>query len=229
MAAKISQYSRLSDCAYVDRHLIVFSGQAESGKSCLCLDTVTYGLLQKDPIWKKVIILSPTGRLQDTWNGFSDVYTDPEAYSNIIKQVLDYQEANIQDSHKVLIIMDDIMGSISKEESAKLRNLIIKLATAGRHYKICLWLLTQSLKNPLIANVDVRNNLRTLVSTVVTSTSKDELIKLVGSKDAVEHAFRERYRFIVYDNCADSIRADSRISYVRIDPNRTPRLTLKYY
>lgn len=230
MAAKISQYSKLSDCAPIERHLILFLGQSESGKSTLCKSAVVDGLLRPDPLWVKVIILSPTAKMQDTWAGFSDIYTDPNKYANIVQQVIDEQEERVKlkVAHPVLIIIDDIIGGIERDESAKLGRLIIKLASTGRHYKICLWMLTQNFKNSLISNVDVRNNMRVLVSTVVSSTSKDELVKIIGSKDAVEHAFKEAYRFIVFDNTADSVRAGNRISFVKINPREVKPIALKY-
>jgi len=228
MATKISQYASLDECAPIDRHLIIINGNSEGGKSLLCLDAIARGLHRPEPLWVKVVILSPTARLGTTWNGFSDVYTDPKTYSNIIQQILDHQEANISAACSVLIVMDDILGSVDREQQSKLTSLITKLATAGRHYKICLWLCTQSLKNRIIGNPDVRNNSRCIISCKTGSTSEEELIKMVGSREAVEGAFKEAYRFIVYDNTADSSRAAERISYVKIDPRKTPKLTLKY-
>ena len=232
----VTAYSTLSRCGDLTKHLVLFAGQAEAGKSCLVRDTIIRGLLDPSgPLWHKVIILSPTCKLQDTFRFLpdEDLFDRPETYANIIEQVQEAQKTRPEAMRrKVLIVIDDVIGSLRPKEGAALRQTVINLATSGRWYDVCCWILTQQLKDPLTSNTAVRNNLRLLCSAIVSGSSKDELIKLIGgdqkAKAQVEEAFKEPYRFICYDAAGDSIRSSDRVSYCKVDLRATPKLIVRY-
>lgn len=234
MAGKptIKSFMTLVECGDISRHFILFGGQAEAGKSTICRDSIIRGLMAMGgPIWHKVVILSPSCKMQDTWSFLpqEDLFDNPMLYCDIIEQIVASQkERDPTMRRKVLIVIDDVIGSLKPKDATALRTSLINLATSGRWFDVCCWVLTQQLKDPLTSNTAIRNNVRLLVCAMVTSTSKDELVKMVGSKDAVDEAFKEPYRFVTYDYTGDSTRAAHRLSYCKIDMKLTPKLTVRY-
>ena len=121
-------------------HTAIFSGPTRCGKTKRVLD-----LIQNEykHYFENIVVLCPTIPLNDTYiecSFLKDDYLfmiDPEG--NLFDWIEKFSK--LFTGKETLFIIDNM---ISDKKLNKRRQLLLKLATSGRHRKHSLWLLTQS-------------------------------------------------------------------------------------
>ena len=91
-----------------------------------------------------MVIICPTLRYNSTYKSRSWVWNDPDVILIELGNDLYYlieKISNLLTGDKTLFLTDDI---IADETRDKRRQLLLELATSGRHRGHSLWLLTQS-------------------------------------------------------------------------------------
>jgi len=125
---------------------IVLAGKRRSGKGVLTRDLVKNVISRKKI--RNAYLFSPTSNIaQNPMNFVPEDNRYLELDLEVIDQIMKKQEALIKDdpkgNHAILIIIDDIVGSINNKQ----KNVLNQLFILGRHLQIYLLYCVQSVKN----------------------------------------------------------------------------------
>lgn len=210
-------------------------GGTGSGKTQFLIDLLHRGMLMEGgPKWAKVIILSPTAKLQRVYSAFPerDVHTEPEEFGEVLDFIFQHQKA--QEVHQpICVILDDVVGTMRGKRDELFIDKFTQLVTGGRHLQIFVLVLTQYIKDRVFASTTVRGNLNFIAAPNIDGANREEFLKLMGIKGdggdrIVDTAWQENYRFVVVDKSPNSKNPTKRISFVKINPALTPRLSIRY-
>jgi len=125
---------------------IVLAGKRRSGKGVLTRDLVKNVISRKKI--RNAYLFSPTANIaQNPMNFVPEDNRYLELDLEVIDGIMKKQEALIKDdikgNHAILIIIDDIVGSINNKQ----KNVLNQLFILGRHLQIYLLYCVQSVKN----------------------------------------------------------------------------------
>ena len=125
---------------------IVLAGKRRSGKGVLTRDLVK-NVISRRKI-RNAYLFSPTANIaQNPMNFIPEDNRYLELDLEVIETIMKKQEELIKDdpkgNHSILILIDDIVGSINNKQKAALNKIFI----LGRHLQIYLIYCVQSIKN----------------------------------------------------------------------------------
>lgn len=192
----------------VKRHpVFVNLGRRRVGKSVLTRDQVyNYHIkIQKTPF---IMLVSPTGVFNNDYDYLEPKYKFEAFTESLLEGLLMRQKRLIETDPKgdfdTLLILDDVVKSGNKKQI----DLLSKLLTLSRHYRISIILNIQYLKSSEFSptmrdNVDYmfifrQNNLENQKSIVEQWLSLNKENKLAGYK--LVESIPKQYRIMVIDN-----------------------------
>lgn len=125
---------------------IVLAGKRRSGKGVLTRDLVK-NVLSRRKI-RNAYLFSPTANIaQNPMNFIPEDNRYLELDLEVIETIMKKQEELIKDdpkgNHSILVLVDDVVGSINNKQKAALNKIFI----LGRHLQIYLIYCVQSIKN----------------------------------------------------------------------------------
>ena len=111
-----------------------FVSRRNSGKSHLAR-FLLYNLLKKDMV-DEVFIFSQTEYISKSFDCLPKDHVFNGWMPSVVERIMKAQEAQVikkgrEDSHRVLLILDDVIGSLSPFDQT-----IAKLYTLGRHFNM---------------------------------------------------------------------------------------------
>ena len=121
-------------------HLCLFLARRNSGKSYLMRHLLH--VLAKGKKFKWVLVVSPT-KFTSEWSdvvGDDNVLDtfDPEQIATLFDRQAALREDNVDNPG--LLILDDCLGACNLQS-----DLFTRMASAGRHYRVSIWLAAQHL------------------------------------------------------------------------------------
>lgn len=121
--------------------LCTFYASSGSGKTYYLKELLFHAMVRKD--FKKIYIISPTAALPTS--GWSEIADPPflmeEVCMEKIEKLILLNKAITEKGihHPILIILDDILGSIQDFNN----NIFTSIATRLRHYNVSIWITSQ--------------------------------------------------------------------------------------
>ncbi len=234
---KVSQCTDLTHLPIYNR-LILVTGQTDSGKTTLVYDTISRMMRASPPAFAKIVVLSPTGRLQSKFWGtlpVQDVMTDPEEYSGFLEWLINFQEQIPEAVRQhILLIVDDCVGVLEGKQAVSFKRTMKQMATSGRHVNISIIVLTQDIKDSLISNPTIRVQASCIVSSIIGNTHREELEGMLGFENKkiarmmTTQAWEEPYRFICYDQSTKGGGDVPRHSFVKCNIDTIQKFGIKY-
>lgn len=236
MAAARSSIPNLPDLSHLTPDfpcVTILCGKTGSGKSNLAMDYIARGLLRPaGPAWVKVIVMSPTAGFQTGWKGWPacDVYEEPNEFAGVVMDVIARQKAE-QVAMPVLLVFDDVVGCGVGDKA--FRAAFSRLITAGRPAKISTLIITQTLTDPVFSNPLVRTQGSYLICGNISGADKVRFGSWVNddkdtANEILTRCWSEPYRFCVINEHPERKVDQPRLSFVKIDPRKVPRVTIKY-
>lgn len=181
--------------------LLIVGGNTSCGKSVFVKYLIQKNMLKKNPTWDKIILLSPTCKMQDTYNFLPREWMkDKFDLDEEIELLLSEQEHPKYRQRRVLLIIDDIISMVSNSKPLE------RLAVSGRHFNITTMILAQHLKS--VITPVIRSNCAYLICGKINDSSKQSLVENISypgwrkadKEEFVSNAFRIPFNFIVVNN-----------------------------
>ncbi len=238
--------SQLSDLSSIKTDKPFFGlvmGKTGSGKTQLVVDFISKKMLNpKGPTWAKILLLSPTAKLQNTWNCINpkDIITDAKEFAVVMDGLLKYQAARKEKSESlclpVLLILDDVMGRIKRGKmSQEFSDVFCEYTISARHYNISFMCLVQSHCDRIFSTPELKNNATwKLIGDLEDRNGRDYAVSVTYPQDAseggriVDACWSEPYRFILVDRTPERSKDTPPFSFVKCNPKLTPKLKIVY-
>ena len=194
-----------------------------SGKSVLVRDILYKEFLRRRKI-KNLIIVSPTLHNQD-YAFVDNQYKFIDFDQNFINDILERQQELIstdpKGEHDLVMVLDDIV----KSTDMKTRDILSRLYTLSRHYRLFIILVSQSMRHELTPIIKFNSDLVILFKTKnldnkidirdhwLGFSDKDDRDRALGLIDKIAQG----YRAMVIDCTSHSNKPEEIITWVKVD------------
>ena len=202
---------------------ITIIASRRSGKSVLTRDILYHELIKKRKI-KNIVIVSPT-TMNGDYSFLADKYKFTEFNEHFLNAILDNQESLIREDpdgdHDLVMILDDIVKSTSQ----KTRDILSRLYTLSRHYRLYVILVSQSLKHETTPVIKMNSDLVVIFKTKNMNNKQEIMEHWLGfsSKEDRDKGIRvideiaQGYRSMIINNTVHSNDIQDIVSYHEVD------------
>lgn len=213
----------------------ILVGKSKSGKTALLMDIINRAQLRAGgPVWHKVIIFSRSAKFQMNYFGGipeRDIISDPDEFGPALVDIKERQ-TGMEVIKPVLVVFDDVIGCFKGGKDNGFGRAFSEYVTSSRHFGVNVFILTQYLLDRSFNSPEVRGNISWMVCFQIEDTSRDKFVQLMGVKKSdgegvCRAAWSEPYRAVCVDKSA-SVSDSDRISFIKIDMSKTPKLTIRY-
>jgi len=194
-----------------------------SGKSVFTRDLLYHEFLKRRKI-KNIFVVSPTLHNGD-YKFLDDRYKYTEFNEEFLDKILKRQEQLIvsdpKGDHDAVIVLDDIV----KSTDMKTKDILSRLFTLSRHYRLYIILISQSLRHELTPIMKFNSDIVVIFRTRNLENKKEIADLWLGfsEKDQRDNAFRlidevaQGYRALVINNTIHSDEPNDIVFHKTVD------------
>lgn len=206
---------------------ITIIASRRSGKSVLTRDILYKEFIKKRKI-KNIVVVSPTMHNGD-FSFLDDKYKFVDFNETFLNTILDRQEELIkndpQGQHDTVIILDDIIKSCS----TKTKDILSRLYTLSRHYRLYVMLVSQSLKHECSPVIKMNSDLVVIFKTKNLNNKQEIMEHWLGFSDKEDRntgiqiidTLAQGYRAMVINNTVHSNNIGDIVSYYQVDVKKS--------
>lgn len=192
-----------------ESNLTLIISNSAGGKTTVVMEIIQDCMRRPHPIYKKVILLSPTHELSRSYDCLPNEWKfENFEFEGFIKRLfeiqkkkLDIELGEIPPSERILLILDDCLGIINGYS-----RMLTTLAAQGRHYKISTIILSQHTSG--LCNPILRSNSMYILLGRMNDVNRQKVVDVLSSmgpkQQAIEYVNKvfdqSKYRFIVLSN-----------------------------
>jgi len=223
---KINIYMNIEEFDYNDiptYATITIIASRRSGKSVITRDLLYKEFIRRRKL-KNIYVVSPTIHNGD-YSFLNDTYKYTEFDEEFLDKILKRQEQLIvsdpKGDHDSIIILDDIVKSTDQ----KTKDILSRLFTLSRHYRLYIVLISQSLRHELTPIIKFNSDIVIIFKTRNFDNKKEisDLWLGFSDKDQRQESFRlidevaKGYRALVINNTIHSDSVEDIVFYKQVD------------